>query len=94
MHFETKYKILLQKRYFDKGMSVLHYVRWMILFFGVSSLDPKTTISLGFGYIAVCYILGRAWYKYNWVEPEQEIGNRYDLFVKEMRTHVKKKKKV
>ena len=87
--FEKKYKILIHKAYFDKGWAFSSYIKYLIALFGLSSLDVKSTIYLGLGYAIFCYILGYLMYKYQFVEAEAEINNRFNLFVKEMRRSIR-----
>lgn len=79
------YKLLLHKAYFDKGMGLTNYVKYMIAFFGIASSDARNTLIIGFVYAICCYFLGLWWYKSNLVLSEREISNQFDLFVKEMR---------
>lgn len=80
-----KFKFLLWKRYFDTGYSLTGYVKYAIALFGISSLDVSTTLTLGFVYALVCFAIGYLWYKYKFVEADNEISNRFNLFTREMR---------
>ena len=79
------YRFCLIKAYFDKGLNLTNYVKYLIFFFGLSSQDVSSTMILGTAYIIFCFFLGFFWYKTNMVEAEIEVNNRYNLFVKEMR---------
>ncbi len=57
----------------------------MIAFFGVTTGDVGTIMWIAAAYAIFCYILGRWWYKFKLVEAEIEVGNRFNLFVKEVR---------
>ena len=87
-----KTSLLLQKRYFDLGYGITSYVKLVIALFGLSSLNVKATMILAFGYAIFCYVFGWAWVKYGWYEVDLEITNKYNLFVKEVRTKLKKRK--
>ena len=79
------YNLLLHKAYFDKGMGLTNYVKYVIAFFGVASSDVKSTLWIAFFYGIICYFLGMFWYKKDLVKTENEVANRNNLFVKEMR---------
>ena len=85
MKFETKVKILMQKRYFDAGLGLTNYVKYFIAFFAFASMDVSSTMWAVVIYGIGCYILGFCWFKYGWVKAEIEIENRYNLFVAQMR---------
>ena len=82
---QKKYKLLLLKAYFDKGLGLTNYIKYMIAFFGIASLNAKVTLILGIVYGVLCFIVGWVWFKYRLVEVEKEIENKYNLFVTEMR---------
>jgi len=95
MRFELKYKILLHKRYFDTGFSILHYFRyilfaWLIKDF-VDGLSTRAFIIAG-GWAITCYIFGYLWFKYNWIRAEAEVGNRFNLLNQKLRKHLDKSK--
>lgn len=79
------YKFCLIKAYFDKGLGLTSYVKYFIALFGIASQDVSKTLWITFFYAVFCFILGYAWYKYNFIEQEIEVGNKFNLFVKEMR---------
>jgi len=79
------YKLALHKSYFDKGLSVTSYVKYLIAFFGIASSDVKATLILGVAYAIFSYILGRILFKVGYIEAEQEVYNIHNKFVKEMR---------
>ena len=82
------FRILIQKAYFDKGLGLTNYAKYLIALFGIASLNFKLTMYIGFAYLVFCYILGRLWYKYKLVETENEVNNIFNPFVKEMREKV------
>lgn len=92
MKFQTKYKILLFKSYFDKGYGVTNYLKYFIAFFALASLNVKQVIWISFFYGILCWFVGYWWYKYDWIIAEIEIGNKYNLFVQDIRKRLKKGK--
>jgi len=80
-----KYKLCLHKRYFDTGMGITNYLKYMIAFFGLASRDIYTTLMIGVIYAIFCYFLGMFWVKYGLLEEEQEVSNQYNKFVEEFR---------
>lgn len=80
-----KFLFLLWKRYFDTGWVLTSYVKYIIALFGISSLDVGKTLVIGFIYAIGCVFIGYFWYKYNFVEVDNEISNRFNLFMREMR---------
>ena len=84
-----KFKFLLWKRYFETGYSLTNYVKYLIALFGLSSLNVRSTMILGVVYAVVCFILGYYWYKKQFIEIDNEISNRFNLFMREMREKIK-----
>jgi hypothetical protein len=89
MKFQTKYRILLWKSYFDKGLNLTNYIKYPIAFFAISSLNVKLTMIIAFVYALLCIPLGYLFYRFGWMKAEIEIQNRYNLFVKQMRRKIK-----
>ena len=89
MNFNNKYRLLLYKDYLDTGMGLTSYVKYLIAFFGLASADVKTTMWIAAGYAVFCFLLGYAYYRYEWVLAGHEVGNRYNLFQKEVREKLK-----
>jgi hypothetical protein len=79
------YRPILYKAYFDKGLDVTSYIKYIIAFFGLASQDLKTTMWIAGIYAVFCFFLGYAWYKFEIVNCELEVANRFNPFVKEMR---------
>ena len=79
------FKFCLHKAYFDKGIGLTNYVKYIIAFFGIATGNVKTVMWIAAAYAIFCYILGRLWYKFKLIEAEIEVGNRFNLFVKEIR---------
>lgn len=93
MKFDTKYKLALWKTYFDKGMAITNYAKYMIAFYGLASQAIEITLLFGGIYFISCVILGWIWYSKDMAIAETEVGNNYNLFVKELRHKFIKKKK-
>ena len=85
---ERKFNLLLLKAFFDKGYSITNYFKNLIIIFGVTTRDVKSTIIIVILYTIFCFIFGWLYMKYGWFEAENEIMNRYNLFVKEMRKEI------
>lgn len=86
MKAKTKFKLFLHKSYLDKGLGMTSYVKYLIAFVGIFDLiDANWAIFGAIAYVLFCYLFG--WYLYNhgWVDMEQEVSNKYNLFVREMR---------
>ena len=85
MKFETKYKILLWKRYFDTGYSLTSQFKYGFIAIAAAWQNTKWITIMGIIYGILCFPLGYAFFKYNWREAEAEIGNRFNLFQKQVR---------
>ena len=79
------YRTILWKAYFDKGWSLTSYIKYAIALFGLASLDVKSTMIIGIIYGLACLVLGRIWFKYKLIETENEIGNIFNPFQKQVR---------
>jgi len=83
------FKLLLLKAYFDRGLSLTNYMKYIIAIFGFYSLseniDFKYLLIIGVFYIIFCFILGWLWYKYRLIDLENEINNIYNPFQREIR---------
>ena len=82
------YKFIQHKAYFDRGYSFTSYIKYMIAFFGISSLDVNKTMMLGLVYALFCYFFGRYMYKSGVADSEAEVSNRVNPFVKEVREEI------
>lgn len=95
--FETKYKILMQKTYFDTGFNLINYAKYFIYIFGAASFlnkwSMKWTGLLFIGYGVLCYILGWLWYHSDFILAGAEIGNRYNPLAWELRSYMNGDKK-
>ena len=91
MKFKTKYKITLIKSYFDTGYGITSYFKYGIALFGLTTLDAVTTLLIFFFYGLSCFFIGWLYFKYGWVVAQNEVNNKYNLFVKEMRKRINQK---
>jgi hypothetical protein len=85
MKFSTKYQICLHKNYFEKGLSLSNYLKYVIAFGALASQDLKLVLIWAAIYGAFCYILGFIWFKSDFIKAEIEVSNQYNIFVEEMR---------
>lgn len=91
-----KYRLLLHKRYFDIGYGFTSIMKYLIaLFSGVDAIltgDMTKVFIAGFSYVIFCYLFGMIFIKFGWYEAEQEVDNQYNMFQKEMREKLDKRK--
>jgi len=95
MNFETKYWILKLKAYFDKGFSLLHYGRYLLMIVLLKySLEDNWWLAIGVAAVwgIICFWFGYFWYKFEWILAEAEVGNRHNLLNKDLRKYLKKRK--
>ena len=94
--FNTKFKILLWKYYFDKGFSLTNNFKYIIALFALHDVvvyqNVKTTIFLGTTWAIFSFFLGWWFYRKDWNSAEIEVQNRINPFVREMRDSVIKRK--
>lgn len=89
-----RYKLLLQKSYFDKGLGLTNYFKYFLALFALASRDINYTLLYTLVYAIFCYILGYLWYRYGWTIIETEVGNNYNQFVIDMRKKLRKSKRI
>lgn len=93
MKWKTKYKLVLYKTYFDKGYALTTYFKYLIILFGfytvLTDIDFQFVIGIALLYGFACFFIGWYWLRGDWYKAEIEVGNRYNLFVKEMRKRFK-----
>ena len=82
------YKTLLLKAYFDKGLGLTSYFKYMIAFYGMSSVNVKSTMLIGIIYGFFCFFLGWIWYQFKFIETENEISNLFNPFQREVREKI------
>jgi len=86
-----KFKICLHKSYLDQGIGLTNFLKYIVLLAGGGSIiatdGASTSLAvLGvIGYMIVCYISGRYYFTHGFKEAEMEVGNQFNLFVKEVR---------
>ena len=88
------YKLALLKAYFEKGYAMLSYPKYVLFLMGLGDViandgDYNRVLIIGFLVGLACFLLGWICYKYNFVDAEIEVGNRFNPFVKEMRNEFK-----
>lgn len=82
------WKTLTLKAYFDKGYGVTGYLKYLVALFGISTLDVVQTLGLAFIYGMICFVVGWLWYKYRLADTENEILNKYNPFVRQVRRKI------
>ena len=87
------YKLMLCKSYVDMGWGLSTYGKYIIALVGLSTLNIKLTLLLASTHMLLCFILGWAWYEYGFFIAQAEVGNRYNLFQKQLREKLKLKLK-
>lgn len=93
-NFELKVRMLKQKTYFDTGFGILHYFRYIMIVWGlneVQKMNAKLAIYGVLIYGVICYLVGWAWYRYEWVLANAEVSNRFNLLARELRNYMKNK---
>lgn len=83
--------------YFDKGLGLTSYFKYVIALFGLYSIgtniDIKYTMILGVLYIFSCFVLGFVWIERKLIDYENEINNILNPFQREVREKLWKKSK-
>ena len=90
-----KYKFNVYKVWFDKGYSILSYPKWVIAIYGVGEVVSGSYLLVASGallFALFCAVVGYLWLKYDLFIAEQEVSNQYNLFQKEMRQKLDKRK--
>ena len=64
MKFETKYRLVLHKKYFDQGYNFLGMIKY--IFVGSVIYDYFIGVSLILIYAVMCYMIGRIWFSFGW----------------------------
>lgn len=89
-------KWLWIKKYFDTGLGLTSYVKYLIAIFGfysfIAKINPKWLIVVGVVYLFSCIFIGYWWIKAKMAEKEAEIGNMLNPFAVEMRDSIRKKR--
>lgn len=86
------YSLLLLKAYFDRGLGLTSYVKYLIGFLGIFQLiDAKLGVQIVLLYMIFCVLLGWIWKKYKFWHIENEIQNRLNPFQIEVRRALRKR---
>ena len=85
------FKLLLAKAYLDKGWGLTSYFKYAVALFAIRIPRVEWGILVGIIYVIICYLIGRLWYKHKFIEIENEIGNIFNPFQREVRKHIKKR---
>jgi hypothetical protein len=89
------YKILLWKAYFDKGLNLTNYFKYLLVAFGAlqfsTGTNLKLTFFITFVYIIFCVLLGRWFMTRRYMDTEVEIINMFNPFVSDVRKKLKVK---
>lgn len=88
-----KYFLLTHKLYFDTGLGLTNYFKYVIAFIGLASNDVKKTLIAAIIYAIICYILGYIWIKKDMATIDNDVKNQFNPFVKETLKHLSKNKK-
>ncbi len=96
VRFEYKVLFCLHKNYLDTGFGLLNYVKYFLYAYAganiISTQSYSNAFVAGFIFLVVCYFLGYGWYHTDMARASAEIGNRYNLFIEEMRKKYNLKK--
>ncbi len=79
------FKFHLWRAYFNCGIGLTQQIKYLIGFFGLSSLNVKLTLIIAGIWFIVAFFLGRWWYTSGMVISQNEVGNKFNLFMQEMR---------
>jgi len=87
------YKFCKLKAYFERGYSLTNPLKYLIVLLGLAegftTNSLNNTLALACLYLFSCFFIGWGWFRYGLVLAEQEVGNQFNLFVKEMRKKIK-----
>ena len=86
---QKAFKYLLWKRYFDTGLGLTSYAKYIIALLGIYSIKENLSFNYillaSVLYIIFCFIIGYLWYKHRLIDIENEIGNTFNPFQVEVR---------
>lgn len=88
-----KWNVMLVKRFFDTGYGITGYIKYPIFFFGIATLEVRSTMILAVLYAIVCVLVGYWWFVFRFAEADVEMSNMVNIFVREMRDTVVNSKK-
>jgi len=78
-------KFALHKRYFDTGMAVTNYLKYPLVLLGIAKPRVDLILFFSFFYAFGCYILGWWWLNRGMCDAENEVTNKFNPFVKQVR---------
>jgi len=88
-----KYKVCKLKAFFEKGYGLTTYFKYLFLLFGFYDIMKNESMKVAFIggtlYAILCFVIGWAWYKYEWVLEEAEVGNQFNYFQRQIRKKFK-----
>lgn len=86
------YKLAFLYSSFNTGYSVTSPIKWVATAFGIgSAIQGYSLMWIAIGaifYFIFCMGVGFLCFKYGWIDAVNEVSNRYNPFVKEMRKKV------
>jgi len=85
------YKFLIAKRYFDTGWGLTSYLKYGVALFAIRVPDTKDAILAGLIYFVFCYLLGRWFLNSGYMHTDNEITNKFNPFVHDMRKYTQKR---
>ena len=86
---QKTWRIMFWWRYFSTGYGLTNYIKYVVGVFGLTSQNVQATLILAFMYLILCILVGWAWFQFGLAEIDNEINNRFNLFVREMRNKIK-----
>ena len=88
------YRIVLYKRFFDTGLGLTSYGKYILVAFGFASRNVKLTLWIGLIYAIGCFFLGRWWHKYGYENMSRKVENSFNPEITEEETPKEYKDKV
>ena len=79
------FKFALHKRYFDTGRGVIDYLKYPLVLLGLAIPNVKMIIAVASVYAMISYILGWWWVNKGMMDAENEVSNKFNPFVREVR---------
>lgn len=89
---DYKFKFCLWKAYFDQGYGLTNYFFKLVAVFGLTTQMAKATFIVLAVYSVACFFLGRWWYLYGFIDEQNEVGNLFNPFQREVRKALKTKR--
>lgn len=84
------------KRYFDTGIGLTTYAKYLIAIFSIYSISKdipiEWTLAAGVLYVFACIFIGWWWISSRLIDAEKEIDNLLDPFQREVRHYVNREK--